>query len=91
MIDLSPVTSRDAQEAISRAHSNYSLLLLPLSSGAFAIFDRAFGLREILSAADLSPERIRELSKEFEEILRRQSPLPEGGQKISATLEDLGL
>lgn len=65
--DLNPVTNPDAQEALSRKYSNRTLILLPLDSGAVAIFDRSFGLHLIVNDNDenISYDQLRSLSKVF--------------------------
>lgn len=44
-----PALSPDAQEAESVKYGNGCLIIYPLKSGNFAIFDRTFKLRQIVS------------------------------------------
>lgn len=47
-----PNISPDAQEALSVKHGNGVVILYPLTSGAIAVFDRSFELKEILGDLD---------------------------------------
>lgn len=44
----SPRENPDVQEALSIKYSNSAVLVVPLSSGALAIFDRSFELQDII-------------------------------------------
>jgi hypothetical protein len=52
----------DVQQALSRVQGNKTLLILPLDSGRFALFDRALTLQKIVD--ELDPQELRNLSQE---------------------------
>ena len=60
---LDPTTNPDAQEALSRAHGHGTVLVLPLSSGRFAIIDRStYQIAEIFDQAPTAAD-LRALSR----------------------------
>ena len=58
---MNPATNPDVQEALSLVQGNKTVMILPLSSGKFAIFGRDFQLYEIWDFAP-DAEALRELS-----------------------------
>lgn len=86
-----------ARELLTRRYSSAALIVLPLSGGGFAIFDRGSQLLATAEPTDL-PKALRQLSKEEEERssarraaeqARRESGAT--ARSTAATAEDLGL
>lgn len=73
---LDPVVNPDAQEALSVKYANLCVILIPLSSGRFAIFDRSFELHDIVDPGDLpSADDLRTMSVDFQTNLFYKSKL----------------
>lgn len=79
----------DAQEALSRRFGDGVLMVLPLESGAWAVFDSG---RQLLSLGPCLPREESMLEWSQEGIRRRgQRPRPTGPGATNVTVEDLGL
>ncbi len=72
--------TRDEQEALSRLYSDDIIRLLPLSSGAVAVFNNARDLCGILP-----PSRVAGIRSLIDEVFYRPRPQP------PVDLDDLGL
>jgi hypothetical protein len=59
-----PTTNPDVQEALSRRYGNSALLVVPLSSGNFAIFAQDHQLERIMDRDDCIPENFEYASRE---------------------------
>jgi len=70
--DLDPVTNPDAQQALSWRYSNVTVLIVPLTSGRFAIFGRDGILHTILDEAPTGDE-LRTLSQILQTKLMSRS------------------
>lgn len=75
--------TKDEQEALSRAHSDDVIRLLPLSSGAIAVFNNA---RELCGIVDLEEDV--EDTDDWERILRVWFP---PAKPPAVDLKELGL
>lgn len=55
---FSPAANPDVQEALSRRYGAAALVVVPLSSGNFGLFDRSNILLRVLDREDLTPENL---------------------------------
>ena len=94
----------DEQEALSYRYGDASVIVLPLSSGAFAIFGRDFKLKEILKASPGLGENLKDAILRVSSLMLEESPVRRSREKYDPSLytteqqtpseksaEDLGL
>ena len=70
--ELHPSYSPKAQEALSRAQGNATVMIYPISSGGIAIFGRDFRLHAIIEDNELTAEKIREFSITLEQKIKQK-------------------
>lgn len=74
----SPTADKDVQEALSRRYTNAHVVILPLASGHFAIFDRRWTLHAIADGVPQAHELRAWSDKFYEAITASDKPFYPG-------------